>query len=217
VSSSPDGDEPAPSGGRSGEALRAFATPDDGHRLVPAPCWDEAARPTGPPPDPDRLYADDEQLTGRHLIAVHDHLRSELQALRSLVAGVLDGGLGPRRARERLAAMSLRQNEWAMGAYCAAYCRMVTMHHGIEDRAVFPHLRQFDSRLAPVVGRLEEDHGVIHGLIEHLDRALAGYTRGEQGGEALSAAVDSLTDALRSHLSYEERELVEPLARWGFF
>lgn len=29
--------------------------------------------------------------------------------------------------------------------------------------------------------------------------------------------MDFLTDALLSHLSYEERELVEPLARLGFY
>ena len=33
---------------------------------------------------------------------------------------------------------------------------------------------------------------------------------------ALREAVDLLTDTLLSHLSYEERELVEPLARLGF-
>jgi hypothetical protein len=32
----------------------------------------------------------------------------------------------------------------------------------------------------------------------------------------LTAAVDLLTDSLLPHLSYEERELVEPLARLGF-
>jgi len=31
------------------------------------------------------------------------------------------------------------------------------------------------------------------------------------------AAVDLLSDALLSHLAYEERELVEPLARLGFY
>jgi hypothetical protein len=33
----------------------------------------------------------------------------------------------------------------------------------------------------------------------------------------LRAAIDLLTDTLLSHLSYEERELVEPLARLGFY
>jgi hypothetical protein len=33
----------------------------------------------------------------------------------------------------------------------------------------------------------------------------------------LVSVVDLLDDVLRSHLSYEERELVEPLARVGFY
>jgi hypothetical protein len=32
-----------------------------------------------------------------------------------------------------------------------------------------------------------------------------------------SGMLDKLTDALLSHLSYEEHELVEPLARHGFY
>jgi hypothetical protein len=30
-------------------------------------------------------------------------------------------------------------------------------------------------------------------------------------------AIDFLTDALLSHLSYEEREIIEPLAHLGFY
>ena len=37
------------------------------------------------------------------------------------------------------------------------------------------------------------------------------------GVAQVRAAVDLLSDALLSHLSYEERELVEPLARLGFY
>lgn len=33
----------------------------------------------------------------------------------------------------------------------------------------------------------------------------------------LHRAVDLLSDTMLSHLSYEERELVEPLARLGFY
>jgi hypothetical protein len=33
----------------------------------------------------------------------------------------------------------------------------------------------------------------------------------------LRGAVDALTDTMRSHLSYEERELVEPLSRFGYY
>jgi hypothetical protein len=39
----------------------------------------------------------------------------------------------------------------------------------------------------------------------------------EDGIEGVGRAMDLLTDALLSHFSYEERELVEPLARHGFY
>jgi len=35
--------------------------------------------------------------------------------------------------------------------------------------------------------------------------------------DRVSAAVDLLADTLLSHLAYEEAELVEPLARLGFY
>jgi hypothetical protein len=41
---------------------------------------------------------------------------------------------------------------------------------------------------------------------------------GEPGAiERVHAAVDLVTDAMASHFSYEERELIEPLARLGFY
>jgi len=40
-------------------------------------------------------------------------------------------------------------------------------------------------------------------------------TTPEKGMPELRTAVDLLTDALLSHLSYEEAELVEPLGRLG--
>ena len=92
---------------------------------------------------------------------------------------------------------------------------MVTTHHTLEDRSVFPHLRRGDARLAPVLDRLEAEHHAIHDILEQVDRALVRFVSVPDGGPELRAAVDLLTDALLSHLAYEERELVEPLARLG--
>jgi hypothetical protein len=39
----------------------------------------------------------------------------------------------------------------------------------------------------------------------------------EDGMDRVGRAMDLLTDALLSHFAYEERELVEPLARHGFY
>ncbi len=48
-----------------------------------------------------------------------------------------------RRARpgSAISAMTLRQNDWTLGTYCQTYCRVVTMHHSIEDQAMYPRLR----------------------------------------------------------------------------
>src|SRR5207244_1741806 len=68
----------------------------------------------------------------------------------------------------------------------------------------------------PGAGRLSEEHEVIAGLPSRVDAALVALvTDPVRGIPAVRASVDLLTDALLSHLSYEEHQLVEPLARLG--
>jgi len=148
-------------------------------------------------------------------VDIHDHLRTELSEIRELVTQVLDGTGDPGRARSEISEMTIRQNNWTMGAYCAAYCRVLTTHHSIEDQAMFPQLQGADPRLGPVLDRLALEHTVIHGVLEDLDRALVGFVSPSPEPAALSSVLDVLSDTLLSHLSYEERELVEPLARLG--
>jgi len=150
------------------------------------------------------------------LIDVHDHLRDELLRLRGMVDEVLTGELDPGTARSHLNAMTMRQNNWTLGAYCASYCRIVTMHHTIEDRQMFPGLRRSDARLGPVIDRLQAEHLVIHEVLERVDRALVSLVAHPDGPPLLRAAMDLLSDTLRSHLAYEECQLVGPLARLGF-
>ena len=113
--------------------------------------------------------------------------------------------------------MTMRQNDCALGAYCQSYCRLVTTHHTIEDTSMFPHLRSRQPELVPVIDRLEEEHHVIAAVLDEVDRALVAVVSEPDGTARLREAVDLLSDTLLSHLSYEERELVEPLARVGFF
>jgi hypothetical protein len=155
-------------------------------------------------------------MSGQHLIDVHDHLRGELAQIRDLAQQVAAGTLAPGQARSHLNDMAIRQNNWTLGTYCESYCRVVTMHHTIEDRSFFPGLRRADPRLVPVVNRLEAEHRAIHDVIERVDQALVALITEPEGITDLLAAIDLLTDTLLSHLSYEERELVEPLARLGF-
>jgi hypothetical protein len=62
---------------------------------------------------------------------------------------------------------------------------------------------------------LEQEHRTIHDVLEGVDQALVALVDGSGDLALVRGAVDLLSDALLSHLSYEERELVEPLARLG--
>ena len=196
--------------------LDVAATPDPGIRLSAETLWDEAARPVGPAPDPDRGYSEAERSNARELVAVHDHLRAELSQLRDMIAQVAAGNLDPGAARTEISKLTMRQNQWTVGAYCESYCRVVGLHHTIEDTSLFTGLRRLDGRLAPVTERLTEEHHVIAGLLSRVDAALVALvTDPVRGMPAVQAAVDVLTDALLSHLSYEEQQILEPLARLG--
>ena len=195
--------------------LAVVPTRDDGDRRSPVPVWDESTRPSGPVPAPNARYTAQEQANGQHLIDVHDHLRAELSQIDDLIGQVAAGSTGIGAARSQLNTMTMRQNNWTLGTYCESYCRLVATHHTLEDSSLFPQLRAADGRLAPVLDRLEQEHHAIHDLLEGVDRALVALVTGPDGIDGLRASVDRLSDALLSHLAYEERELVEPLARLG--
>jgi alkanesulfonate monooxygenase SsuD/methylene tetrahydromethanopterin reductase-like flavin-dependent oxidoreductase (luciferase family) len=196
-------------------------TPDDGTRLTGILPWDEASRPTYPvrPEAAEQAaYGPAQLAVPRHLKEVHDHLRAELSQVRDVVEQVVRGHLAVGSARSAVNAMTMRQNNWTLGAYCESYCRVVTGHHGLEDTGIFPHLRANDPAAAPVIDRLEEEHEVIHDVLDDVDRALVALVADEAGAlERLQRVVDLLTDTLLSHLAYEERELLHPLARHGFY
>jgi alkanesulfonate monooxygenase SsuD/methylene tetrahydromethanopterin reductase-like flavin-dependent oxidoreductase (luciferase family) len=191
------------------------ATPDHGVRRSSTVVWDERTRPTGPAPDPDRTYTAHDMAGGQHLVQVHDGLRGELAQIHDLIDQVEAGTIDVGTARSHINTMTMRQNNWTLGTYCESYCRIVTTHHTIEDRTLFPHLRRADPRLAPVVDRLEQEHHVIHEVLEGVDKALVALVSTPGTIAGLREAVNLLSDTLLSHLSYEERELIEPLSRLG--
>ncbi|HEU4998851.1 MAG TPA: LLM class flavin-dependent oxidoreductase [Lapillicoccus sp.] len=195
--------------------LDVHPTPDDGTRYSDQAAWDESSRPTFPAPALFH-YSAAQQAAPQHLIDVHDALRSELARLRDIVEQVAQGRTSVGDARSAINRMTLRQNNWTLGAYCEQYCRIVTGHHTLEDISVFPHLRRVQGA-GPVLDRLHEEHEVIADLLDHLDRALVAMVGDERAGtEQLQEVLDLVTDALLSHLSYEERELLHPLAQAGF-
>lgn len=206
----------AESGSDEYERLGITPTPDTGERLTETMPWDESTRPHRPESGPDVEYSPQGRQVGKHLIDVHDGLRAELTELRTVVAQVRDGQLTAGDARSELNKMAMRQNDWTLGAFCSRYCHAVAAHHSLEDASVFPHLKAAEPALEPVIDRLTVEHHAIHDAIEEVDAALVHHINNPGNFDRLQAAIDALTDTLLSHLSYEEHELVEPLARVGF-
>lgn len=189
-----------------------------------------AATPTRTGPVPQSAALNEEkrphlaQDTGGHvtaigrqsqetLLQVHEHLRTELRELQEAAAQVAAGAMDPAAARSLLNRMAMRQNYWTLGAFCAQYCRVVSIHHTIEDYQMFPSLRREDSSLKPVLDQLHWEHEVIAEQIDRVDRALVEMMNDPSNLGEVRRVSDGLGDMLLSHLVYEEDELLGALGR----
>lgn len=205
-----------------GIAPRPANAPDDEqHDLTPAerttghePVLDEATRPRGPRHDGANTTRGGE-ASAQMLVTVHEHLRSELEQIRGVVAEVGAGHSSPALARSLINRMSMRQNYWSLGAFCATYCRVLTIHHAIEDSNLFVDLKSRDAELGPVIERLDEEHEVVAAVLTRLDAALVAMVDDPQQLAQVQTEVERLADILLSHLDYEEEELLGPIARLG--
>ncbi|GII57390.1 hypothetical protein Pth03_57790 [Planotetraspora thailandica] len=180
--------------------------------FAPVTVLDETTRPRSPKRDINALPPA-QRANGQRLVLIHDHLRQELAQIRDALEQVADGQGDAAALRSMINQLTMRQNYWTLGTFCASYCRLLTTHHTIEDEHMFPMLAQAEQELAPVVERLEEEHEVIASLLTGLDAALVAMIEDPEQLGGVREQVDLLSDALLSHLRYEEEELVEPLAR----
>nr|WP_205864242.1 LLM class flavin-dependent oxidoreductase [Planosporangium mesophilum] len=175
---------------------------------------DEATRPRAPK-HPDARATAAGRAGAEALVYHHDNLRSELEQIRGVIEQVAAGHTNPAAARSLINRMSMRQNYWSLGAFCASYCRVVTLHHTIEDQHMFVALRDGDVDLGPVLDRLGEEHEVIAAVLTRLDQALVAMVADPDQLDAVRAELDTLSRMLLSHLDYEEEELLGPIARLG--
>jgi alkanesulfonate monooxygenase SsuD/methylene tetrahydromethanopterin reductase-like flavin-dependent oxidoreductase (luciferase family) len=151
---------------------------------------------------------------GQHaLLAIHDHLRQELARLVEVIGEVARGRVSAAEARSYLNRMTMRQNYWTLGAFCAAYCRVVSVHHAIEDEHLFPDLRAADQSLGPILERLREEHEGIAEVLAGIDAALVAMVEDDDRLDEARGAVDRLSDALLAHLRREEDQLLGPIGR----
>ena len=95
-----------------------------------------------------------------------------MPTVRDLILQVQKGAIDAGRARSEINEMTMRQNNWTLGAYCESYCRVVTHHHGLKDAAVFPRAARQGAELSPVLDRLQEEHRVIHQVLDSVNRAV---------------------------------------------
>jgi hypothetical protein len=119
--------------------LGVAATPNPKTRLSDRAPWDDSTRPHRKRSGPNVNYTDEGRRIGKGLVELHDMLRSELSELRGILRQVRDGATRAGDARAALNEMALRQNDWALGGFCARYCGVVTQHHGAESSSVNRH------------------------------------------------------------------------------
>jgi Luciferase-like monooxygenase/Hemerythrin HHE cation binding domain len=173
----------------------------------------EAARET------ERLVASEERVSAagragqQTLLAIHQHLRQELWKLVDVMTQVAEGQTSAAEARSYLNQMTMRQNYWTLGAFCAAYCRVVSVHHAIEDQHMFADLEAADRSLASVLERLREDHERIAAVLAEVDSALVAMIDGGDRLDGARGAVERLGELLLAHLQDEENQLLEPIGR----
>lgn len=144
---------------------------------------------------------------------VHDHLRDELSRILEAVDQVAVGAADPDATRSMINALTMRQNFWTLGSFCAAYCRMLSMHHGIEDEAMFPGLLAREPSLGPVVERLMADHELVAEILVELDESLVALVDGGRDIESVRDRARQLSDLLLPHLEYEEGQLLPVIER----
>ncbi|WP_214102700.1 LLM class flavin-dependent oxidoreductase [Acrocarpospora catenulata] len=198
-------------------AVQAERTPEAAPVAPDAPAriigpLEESTRPRLPKRDLAALTPA-QRANGQRLVQIHNHLRHELTQIRDALEQVAAGRSEAAALRSMINDLTMRQNYWTLGSFCASYCRILTTHHTIEDSRMFPALAAAQESLAPVVARLEQEHEVVAEILTGLDAALVAMIEEPSGLDRVREQVDLLSDVLLSHLAYEEEELVEPLAR----
>ena len=148
------------------------------------------------------------------LLAIHGHLRHEMQQVVDAVQRSISDSRQTADARGLINDLTMRVNYRALGSFCGGYCQIVSMHHRFEDQVLFVELGDADSDLQPVLNRLSVEHGAIHDALVTLDAALVAMLTHEADAlPRVATAAARLQEGLLDHLDYEEEELLPALGR----
>ncbi|WSG63347.1 hemerythrin domain-containing protein [Nocardia sp. NBC_01730] len=143
--------------------------------------------------------------TRQRAAAIGDHLRQVHAQLRRDLATVRAGLDGHSNAPDVIAKPTLPQE---LRTHCVAFCSALHEHHTSED-GIFPALVRLQPELAPVVDRLQREHGVVAAALTELRELLDSEESGDVA--RLRTEFDRLATELENHFSYEEDTLVETL------
>jgi len=152
----------------------------------------------------------------QELLWVHDMIRRDLSAVRRLAADALNGA-PPEDLSAEIESLQTKGPLWKLRMNCMHYCRFVHGHHSLEDRALFPALRESNPGLAPVIEKLESDHRAIAVHLDEIAESIGELQWDETASSRrrLSSALDDLSEHLLEHLDYEEKAVTPTLRTWS--
>lgn len=157
-----------------------------------------------------------QRAPGEHLRAIHDHFRHQLDVLAEAVASLAQGATDPADVRAAVHELAPALTAQQVSGLCAQVCRFVTMHHTLEDQAMYPPIAALPG-YGPVVDRLMEEHVVVHDHLERVDALALTVLHDPAVVTDLAAAVDAFRADLLSHFLYEEEQMAEPMGVLGMF
>lgn len=151
----------------------------------------------------------------RQLKLIHQMLRNDLTVCRELAADVAAGASSD-AVRERIAEMRESSPLSTLQVNCLYHCRVVHMHHGIEDADMFPAPRRSNPDLKAVVDRLEFDHRAISTLLDEVESAARDLDAMSTNDvrDQLVTALRDLATRLLEHLAYEEENIATTMRSW---
>lgn len=174
----------------------------------------ESARPKMPPL---AGATDADRRKGKHLAAIHRHYLSEMSQIAAILERIKAGDEPPAALAEIILNSDMRQNFEVAGTICGQQCRVLTMHHNIEEHQMFPALAaQGHTALSKVIDKLRAEHLVIHELLKRLGRAgqALELSPDEANFETAFAVFFKLRASVMSHFGYEETELEEAIGMY---
>jgi Hemerythrin HHE cation binding domain len=148
------------------------------------------------------------------LLAVHAHIRRDLDLIEELATQALDG-VDPEDLRRQLHALKRGSMLWRLQVNCLRYCSFVHLHHGAEDADFFSELRDTNPAINPVIDRLQAEHRRVSDDLDAVESA-ANDLAHDDGRQARQAVVDTLRALERNllaHLDYEERSIEATVRR----